>query len=571
MHSRDMMIKILYRIDGKGYKAYQDLKGAFDFGDFVLFFDHIQGDPFATPSRIRVRVPQDQARFPQELFNSPSRRIALIDYLARKLNQAIRRHVQGRRGTGNSGMVHVDSGGQEIILRTAVVVNKDWVEGRLSLGLPAAGRTVLAREAEAMLLQELPRVVSDGLYYARINREQVAAHVRLAEDQDWLRANLKKHGLVAFVGNGAVLPRASGASDAPMTTGRVVPFQSPPTLEVALETPNHGVIKGMGIPLGITLITGGGFHGKSTLLRALEKGVYNHIPGDGREWVITAGDGVKIRAEDGRRVEKVDISPFINNLPFNMDTTRFATDNASGSTSQAANIMEAVEVGCSLLLLDEDTSATNFLVRDARMQRLVSKKKEPITPFIDRVRELFQNYGVSTIMAMGGSGDYFDVADTVIMMDEYRLVDVTSQAKSIAAEVVTGRTRETASPIEKLKPRVPLPASFDPSRGGRTKVSAHGLDDVVFGSWEVDLHAVEQLVDPSQTRGVAETVHYAFRHYFDGKRDLPTVIELIFSDLDQKGLDVLSRFAGQHPGDLALPRRHEVAATINRLRSLKIL
>lgn len=571
MNSVEQLRKTIGRIDGKGYKAYQDLRGEFDFGDFVLFCDHIQGDPFAAPSRVRVRVSQNRARFPRELFASLPRRSALADFLARQVGRAIGRHVKGRRGTGKSGMITIDRGGQEILPRTAVVVTEQWVEARLSLGLPAAGRTILGREAEAMLLHELPRVVEEGLLYARTDREQVKAHVDLAEDQEWIRERLEGKGLVAFVGNGAVLPRISGVSDAPLPAGRVVPFTAPPSLEVEFRTPNNGLIMGMGIPRGVTLIVGGGFHGKSTLLRALERGVYNHIPGDGREWVITVGDAVKIRAEDGRRVEKVDISPFINNLPFGMDTTRFVTDDASGSTSQAANIMEALEVGCSLLLLDEDTSATNFMIRDARMQQLVAKEKEPITPFIDRVRELYRDLGVSTVMVVGGSGDYFDVADTVIMMDEYRAIEVTEHARKIAGEHVSHRRQEATRAIGGLRARVPHPDSFDPSRGGRTKLSARGLDEVVYGTHEVNLHAVEQLVDLSQTRAVAEAIHYASRKYCDGKRDIPAIIDLVLKDVALKGLDVISPYYGQHPGDLALPRKHEIAAVINRLRSLKIL
>ena len=101
----------------------------------------------------------------------------------------------------------------------------------------------------------------------------------------------------------------------------------------------------MGIRKGITLIVGGGYHGKSTLLKALEAGVYNHIAGDGREFVITDDTAFKLRAEDGRSITGVDISPFIKNLPNKKDTVHFSTEDASGSTSQAANLMEALESG----------------------------------------------------------------------------------------------------------------------------------------------------------------------------------------------------------------------------------
>jgi len=326
----------------------------------------------------------------------------------------------------------------------------------------------------------------------------------------------------------------------------------------------------MGIPGGVTLIAGGGYHGKSTLLRAVERGVYDHIPGDGREYVITRHDAVKIRAEDGRRVEKVDISPFINNLPFGRDTSAFSTEDASGSTSQAANIIEAIETGTSLLLLDEDTSATNFMIRDARMQALVSKDKEPITPFVDKVRQLYRDMGVSTVLVMGGSGDYFDVADLVIMMDEYRPFVVTGRAREIAGEKPTRRQPEGGEAFGQIKQRVPLKQGFRPERGHRTRVDAKGLHTIVFGDTAIGLSFLEQLVDASQTRAMADLILYLSRNYVDGRRPLSQLIRAVYKELEEKSLDVISPFHGKHPGDYAMPRAQEVAGAINRLRTLVV-
>jgi len=394
----------------------------------------VQGDPFASPSLLRVRVPQELAGFPPPLYSSPIRRVALEDYITRQFALAIRRFVKGNRGTGKSGMVAVDVGGQEILERTACVVDDLFVEVRFSAGLPAAGRTVLANEAYAIFYQEIPKLVQSALYYTALDEDAVRRHVEVAEDAQALRDQLEVRSLVAFVADGSVLPRESGISPRPMPSGQAVPFDSPPELRVELQAPNRGKMVGMGIPTGVTLIVGGGYHGKSTLLSALEMGVYNHIPGDGREYVVSRAEAVKIRAEDGRRVEGVDISPFISNLPFQKDTTAFSTDNASGSTSQAANIVEALEVGSRLLMMDEDSCATNFMIRDERMQKLVPKEKEPITPFIDQVQNLHQEHDVSTILVIGGSGDYFDVADTVLFMENYRPRVVTQRAHRIAAE-----------------------------------------------------------------------------------------------------------------------------------------
>lgn len=570
MKNRNDLLSILARIDGKGYKAYIELKGMYDLGWFTLFIDHVQGDPFAAPSRIRVRVPQKIAGFPSSLYATKVTRVALEDFLTRRVAQSIKKLARGNRGTGKSGLLAVDTPGQEVLERSSMVVNNDWVEVRLFLGLPAHGRRILAREAREMLLEELPKVAEAALMYKHNPKEELAEHINTVEDAQWIRDQLSERGLVAFVAEGSILPRRSGISDEPLPRSRAIPFQVPPTLQVTLDTPNHGPIAGMGIPRGITLIVGGGYHGKSTLLRALERGVYNHVPGDGREFVVTVPDAVKIRAEDGRRVEKVDISPFINNLPLGQDTVHFSTEEASGSTSQAANIIEAIEIGTSLLLIDEDTSATNFMIRDVRMQQLVAKDKEPITPFIDKVRQLYTQLGISSIIVIGGAGDYFDVADTVIMMAEYVPYNVTSKAKEIAEAYPTNRRLEGGTEFGEIKHRVPLPDSFNPRKGHKTKIGARDIDELRFGTSEIELFAVEQLVDKSQTRAIGDAIYYAAKKYCDGKRSLKQIIDLLYRDLETHGLDLVSPNPREPAGDYAWPRKYELAAAINRLRTLKV-
>jgi predicted ABC-class ATPase len=348
----------------------------------------------------------------------------------------------------------------------------------------------------------------------------------------------------------------------------VVPFQSPPELEVELECPNRGRISGMGIPAGVTLIVGGGYHGKSTLLRAVEMGIYNHIPGDGREWVVTVPSAVKIRAEDGRFVEKVDISPFIGNLPYGRDTASFSTQNASGSTSQAANIIEALEVGAKLLLIDEDTSATNFIIRDARMQALVEKSKEPITPFLDKVRQLLDKHGISTIMVMGGAGDYFEVADSVVMMDQYRPESVTKRAKQIVQDFPTQRRSEGKSHFGILRDRFPLADSFDPSRGRReVKIDVKGPRTILFGRTVLDLVGLEQLADISQTRAIARAIHVFASKYAGAGRSLFEGLRELVAEVERNGLDTLTV---HKVGNLAHVRIQEIAFSINRLRTLRV-
>ncbi len=559
----------LITLEGKGYAAYKAIAGAYRFSRFVLSIDHVQPDPFAPPSLLRVQVDVAEAQFPRDLWDATPRRAALEDFIARRFREVVRR--QGRRGggPGRGGMLLVDAGGQEILPRTACRLREESVELRLSLGLPAEGRKIQAKQAQTIFFEDLPAAVEGALLWANLDGRAARRHVEVAEDHAALLDGLRARGLVAFIADGSILPRESGVSDLPLGTHRAVPFRSPPELAVTLQTPHHGAITGMGIPDGITLIVGGGFHGKSTLLGALMRGVYPHVPDDGREHVGARPDAVKIRAEDGRRVARVDISPFITNLPFGQDTQAFSTENASGSTSQAANIMEALEAGARVLLIDEDSSATNFMIRDEAMQRLVPKTLEPITPFLDQVRHLREAHGVSTILVMGGSGDYFSVADTVILMENYLPRVVTEEARRIAAERRDGRTSE-GRPFDQVRDRIPLPHGFNPYRDRRIRVDAKGLRTIVFGRETIDLSAVEQVVDPSQTRAIGDAIFYALeKGYFDGERTLSQVLDAVMADMEQNGLEVLSTYEG-HPGDYALPRRYEIATAINRLRTLAV-
>ncbi len=566
MTKQENLRQLLLQLDGRGYKAYKDIKGSYNFPDFTLIIDRVQGDPFATPSQVRVQLPQSVAGFPHNLYRTLSREIALRDYLTRSFCQAAQ-EISYRRGTGNSGRIAITDVGQSVLERTSAFVTNELVEVRFIVGLPAHGRSIAGRQAAQMLCDDIPQVVDRSLIYRHLDAAAIEHHVATVEDADWLRQHLVEQGLVAFIPDGAILPRRSGVDDQPLSTD-AVPFQSPETLRVEFTCPNRGLITGMGIPVGITLIVGGGYHGKSTLLRAIELGVYNHIPDDGRELVVTHPTAVKIRAEDGRSVQSVDISPFINQLPQGRSTSQFSTTNASGSTSQAANIMEALEAGAQLLLVDEDTAATNFMIRDHRMQQLIAKDKEPITPFIDKVRQLYTDYRVSTILVMGGSGDYFDVADTVIAMENFQPEDVTAKAKAIALANRTERTSEGGEQFGQITTRIPLPESIDPSRGQRdVKLKVRDVDEVVFGTQEIDLSAVEQIVETGQLKAIAQALVYAKQHHINGHNALPEILNRVMADIESEGLDILTTLP---QGDLVLFRRFELAAALNRLRTLRL-
>ena len=561
----EQLRQLLHAVDRKGYKAYKRLEGGrYRFPGFTLSIDHVQGDPFAIPSRVSVRVPMEQAAYPPELWRTCERRVALEDFVSRSIAHAIREIVRGRRGTGKSGEVSIATSGQEVLLRNATILTGDWIEARLTVGLPADGRTILGREAHEMFFNELPHVVEQGLLYSRQTIQRVEKHVESVEDQSFLRHWLEESGLVAFVGDGSVLPRLSGIDERPLARG-AVKFVSPDSLAYTVSLPNSGSIRGMGIRAGVTLIVGGGFHGKSTLLHALERAVENFIPSDGRERVVTKADAVKVRAEDGRVINRANISPFIDRLPLGRDTHSFSTDNASGSTSQAANIIEALEAGARLLLIDEDTSATNFMIRDARMQALVVRDKEPITPFLHRVRELYESCGVSSVIVMGGSGDYFEVADTVIMMDNYCARDVSEPARRLAGSDLHSISTDSASPLStKASMRRPGSRTLDASRGRKSvKIEARDTTTLFYGRHAIDLSRVEQLTDIGQTRAIGWMLHYYATHYAESMPNLVNGLQKVFDDVLKKGLDIL---IPHKVGNLALPRLHEVAAAINRIR-----
>lgn len=555
----------LESLDGKGYKAYKSLRGQHRFPEFTLHVDYVQGDPFAAPSRLRVTISQAIAQFPDDLYNTPTRRIALEDYLIRQFERQTRA-LSRSAGSGKSGLIEIISPSQAILPRTAAHISAQTVELRFVVGLPAFGRRIAGLQAADLLCDRLPRVIHQALYYAQLDAAEMRAHCDCAATAEALRSQLRDRQLVAFVADGAILPRQSGVDERPLQSG-AVPFKSPASLRTSLQLPDGQAISGLGIPNGVTLIVGGGYHGKSTLLRAIAAGIYNHIPGDGREQVVTAAAAVKVRAEDGRSVAGVNISPFINHLPQGRSTDPFSTLDASGSTSQAASIVEAVEAGATALLIDEDTSATNFMIRDRRMQALIAKDQEPITPFVDKVRQLKDDYDVSTILVMGGSGDYFDVADTVIALENYVPQDVTDAAHAIARTYQTARQAEGGASFGAISPRFVVPDSIDPRKGKRAiNLKTRSTDEIRLGTHEIDLSAVEQLVETGQLKAIAAAIVYAQHYYFDGQRSLISVLEAVMADIETHGLDCLSdRLTGEFVGFRAL----ELAAALNRLRTLK--
>lgn len=558
---------LLFRINRKSYPAYKDTKGSYRFPGYVLSIDHVQGDSFAAPSKLSLHIKGAQAGFPEALYATREMRIALQDQLIRGFAAHIEKYSFRAKGSGKSGLISISRPGQEILERSACTMdakNGDLTL-RLEVGFPANGRTVNSGELIKILFDFLPVCVKASLFYRNLDARKLEQVRALAEDQTFIRKELAARNLTAFVANGAVLPRESGVSPLPMKDG--ISFVSPDSMAVTLHLPNHGPLTGMGIPCGITLIVGGGYHGKSTLLEALELGVYNHIAGDGREYVITRDDAVKIRAEDGRSIKHTDISFFINDLPNHKDTHSFYSEDASGSTSQAANVIEALETGSHLLLIDEDTSATNFMIRDELMQRVVNRNQEPITPFIERVQWLSDTQGISSILVAGSSGSYFHVADTILQMDHYKPVDITAFAKKEAEAFPSIQPSAPAGAVADYRRVIQPDPTFRPDR--RLKMKVLGMDSISVNHDTIDLRCLEQLADQEQIQTLSAILCYAERRLFNGKDTLQQIIDRLDTELSGRGLEILSE-GGRLAPNLAMPRIQEVYACINRYRGLKI-
>lgn len=583
------LLSLLQRLDGQSYGAYHELDTAFvDNGgwrgsSFTLYVERAQSDPFAAPTRCRLVIPNPG--YPKDLFESSIesstdvfdgckiRRVAVADFVLREFYQLCRRMGADERLSGGGGGWSGPKGGdiqilapnQHVLEQSAIRFDSktNSLIAQLTINLPARGRTILGRAAHEIFANTLLTMVRQGLLYSSMNAKHLQDHADSVEDQVWLQSQLEARNLVAFVPNGAILPRKTGVDDRPLPDG--LPFQSPDRLQLSFDLPNaRASISGMGIPKGIFLICGGGFHGKSTLLEALQVGVYPKIPGDGREFCLSSPNAFKIRSEDGRNVQSVDISSFINNLPFGKTTTSFTTPDASGSTSQAANIVEAMEMGTDLFLIDEDKCAANALFRDSKMMQLVPSNKEPITPFLHLVRNLYDAQGISSVLVVGGVGDYLDVADTVVAMDSYQCIDVTEQAKQIATSQPASSLSHSSDEVAPIRKRKLMTSMLSPN--GKVKVLSQA--SVSYSETELDLLGLEQLVDKSQTVGISNALQQLSN--FKSNDHLATVLANLERQIEANGLDALVP-QGQFHGGMARPRMLELAGAINRLRRDKLI
>jgi predicted ABC-class ATPase len=571
---------LLESISDQPFQAIQQLYGTYNFPRFELGFIKMQGSPGANPASIAsVKIPLHDSKIPEESLQTAESRLAIADFLIRRFRQGISRFALQNRGTEGSGSFDTIALSQKMLSRDSVLFDGDTVCLRFMISLPAKrqGGVFDAEQAWIMLHQELAAIVDDCFFYQHYDQQTrllLEQFVDVQKTRAKITQFMQQHGLIAFIADHARLPRHSGVDDRPAVSESVKTFESPASLQITIPLSDGRSITGMGIKEGITCITGGGYHGKSTLMQAILSGVYAHIPGDGREYVVTREDAFFIRAEEGRSIRDVDISPFIGDLPNGLKTARFSSDNASGSTSQAANIVEAIESGSRLLLFDEDTCATNFLVRDELIRKILDAAQEPIKPLYSTMRSLWKTHHVSMIFVVGGLGYFLQKADTCLLMDNYRCNDITAKARDrLGAIAEGGETIPGFAGSRRL-----AADNFDPAYTNqrlnktiskRIKDLRNAPRQLEYGMDLINLDAVAQIAEAPQILTIGYCL-LALRTKIQSNDKLETVrfwIDWLESEIGKRGLAVLEP---DYPGTLSMPRKYELAAAINRVRSLRI-
>ncbi len=562
IQDQDILRRLLVSLDGRYISSYNELMGEFDFSDFILAIDFIPDDPSKQPARMRARIALETARFPRDVFNNRSREIGARDFLARAFAGAAA-HILNPPAGKKGPRVYIDRPGPEILETSAVVVGNGFLEVRFSAELPVRRDKIQGEQAIDLLLNVLPKIIRSALHFKNVDGEGLADWIEANEDADAARAMLPDHGLVAFIADGSVMT-GQALREQKLSGPVLVPFHAPEELAVTLDLPNNGKTRGMGIPKGLTLIAGAGGQGKTTLLRALELGVYNHVPGDGRELVVALGDAVGIRVEEGRRIENVDISTFYASYG-GVDAKHYSARQASIPVSQAANFMEALEIGTSLVIIDEDTSSPELMNHDARRQALVPPERETVGTFVDILPDVRDRFGISAILT-ASSGDYLDVADTVILIEEFQARSGNEAARRVVETFPTRRTPDLKNPPDRVD-RTPLSHSLEPDKPSpqdRFRPSARGY--VQYGGEFIDCTRVTQMVSVGQARAISRAIALVHR-FMDSSKSLRDAVGRVTERVDSIGLDTLS---GRLMGDLSYFRAHELAAAINRMKRLKV-
>lgn len=581
MKSSEQLKVLIDSIEDEPYQKIQKLRGNFQFPQFTFNFIRIQGSPGANPASIAsIKVAINTCGIPKKKVTS-SNQLALADFLIRRFNQSIIQFSQQNRGKDGSGSFHTVELSQKILERDCVLFLEKEIELRFIFSLPAnesGGGLFDAKQTWLMFEQELSAIVKSTFFYAyynEIEKSLLAEHLHVCAKRQEIERYMEKNGLLVFINNRAHLPRQSGLDDKPALGKEIQRFQSPKIAQVDIPLSDGTSIQGMAIKEGITCITGGGYHGKSTLLQAILSGVYAHIPDDGREFIVTREDAVSIRAEEGRSIKRVNISPFIGQLPNQIKTEHFCSDNASGSTSQAANIVEAMECGSRFLLFDEDTCATNFLFRDKLIDKVLDVANEPIKPLYSTMRSLWKQHRVSMIFVIGGLGHFLQKAETCLLMDNYQCKEISSSVRSSLGEIIEDKNRL----LSFTNNRYLMANNFDPSYINhrlkkklpqRIKDLRNAPKQLEYGMDLINLEALPQLVEAPQMLSIGYcllTIRKAMQQHSGEEKTMGYWLTWLYNNIEQKGLSFLQP---DYSGTLSLPRKYEVAAAINRIRSLNI-
>ena len=564
------------------YQAIQKINGVFQFPQYDFYFIRIQGSPGANPASIAaINCSIAASEIPQSFFQSSCNRLALADFLIRRFNLAIAQFAKQNRGREGSGSFYTIELSQKMLERDSVLFSEKDIELRFIFSLPGkkSGRGQFdAEQAWIMFEQELQNIVEYSLFYKNYDkaaRQLLEKYSEIQNTRQQIKNFLAEKGCCVFINNGACLPRQSGVDDKPSSKDKTTRFQSPLSLQVNIPLADNKSIQGMVIREGVTCITGGGYHGKSTLLQAIQAGVYAHIPGDGREYIVTRDDAFFVSAEAGRSIKNVDISPFIGLLPNGISTQSFTTDNASGSTSQAANIVEAVQSGSGLLLFDEDSSACNFLIRDDLIKKVLGATADPIKPLYSSLRSFWQQKGISMIFVVGGLGAFLQKADLCLLMENYQCKDITVKVRKKLGKII--EDEDTA--LSFFADRKLSADNFDPVYINqrlqkkiveRIKPLRNAPRQLEYGMDLINLEALPQIAESAQVLSVGYCLLKirAAMQTHESPEEISYCLDWLYQKLEKQGLSFLQP---DYPGMLSMPRKYEVTAAINRIRSLKIV
>lgn len=570
MKEKKSFYKIILEMDGKPISKYGELIENCDFGRFVLRCGDKAFDKEKAVAHFSVRVPQSLANFPLDLIESPLRRTALEDLILRSFSN----ELDLISGYDNSGVarkqITIADPAQKILPRSALEINEDYVEARIVIKLPfktlsygsGDARVIDGEAACDVFFNDLVNAVEQSMIYCNLDPERIDSALELMEDASHLRKELSTRGLTAFVRQGSLLSRMSDC-DLPDYED-LNPLMVEESAEIDFEVPNGGSVRGLGIPTGLTVIIGEANAGRTDLMKALGDGIYNHVAGDGREMAISMTDTAAINSDTGRSVQRVDISPFFAGEDSSLKS--YSSNSADRFCSQAASFIEMIEAGARVLLLDESTSDPEFLSGDQRVSALLNSKKR--VSLVEIARQLVDELDISIIVAGGANvAEYLPLADNVFKIEAGKVANITEAVKS---QDLPAPEQQHLADISRLLDvqRYIMPSSINATCGEKNVVvEAIDRDIFQFGRNSVDVSSASQIAGIYQTNTIGQVIYYARLRYIDGETPLQQVLDMIDRDLTKDGL------AGLTPevrGDLARPRRYEIAAALNRLRAMRI-